>query len=79
MTTHHGGTGHKGKDGDLDSHIDITTKGDIGGIDLGPNNDNESTNSLDTTLAFGGSEADGHLGNLLPSSQANFTMYSQEK
>ena len=32
MTTHHGGTGHTGKDGDLDSHIDITTEGDTGGI-----------------------------------------------
>ena len=40
MNTHHGGTGCTGKDGDLDSHVDITTEGDTGGIDIGPNNDN---------------------------------------
>ena len=34
MTTHHGGTGHTGKDGDLDSYVDITTKGDTGCIDI---------------------------------------------
>ena len=79
MTTHHRGTGHTGKDGDLNSHADITTEGDTGGIDIGPNNNNESTNSLDTTLAFGGSEADGCLSDLLASSQANLTIITREK
>ena len=43
MTTCHGGTGCTGQDGDLNSHIDITTEGDTGGIDIGLDNDNEST------------------------------------
>ena len=80
MTTHHRGTGHTGKDGDLNSHIDITTKGDIRGIDIGPNNNNESTKCLDTMLTFGGLEVDGHLSNLLPSSQTNLTVsYERNK
>ena len=73
MTTCHRGTECTGKVRDLDSHIE-----DTGGIDIGPNNDNECTNSLDTTLAIGGSEADGHLGTLLPSSQANLTILTRE-
>ena len=73
MTTHHGGTGQPGKDRDLSSHVK-----DTGGIDIGPNNNNESTNSSYTMLAFGGSETDGCLGNLLPSSQANFTILTRE-
>ena len=52
MTTHHGGTGHIWEDGDLNSHIDITTKEDSRGIDIGPNNNNESTNSSDAALLF---------------------------
>ena len=72
MTTNHGGTGCTGEDRELDSHVK-----DTGGIDLGPNNDNESTNSLDTILAFGGLEADGCLGDLLPSSQANLTILTR--
>ena len=54
---------------DINSHVEDTE-----GIDLGQNNDNESTNSLDTMLAFGGLEAEGCLGNVLPSSQANVTV-----
>ena len=73
MTTHHGGTGHTGKDKDLNSHVENTR-----GIDIGPDNDNESTNSSDTTPAFGGSEADDHLSDLLPSSQANLTTLTRE-
>ena len=34
--------------------------------------------SLDTMLAFGGSEVDGYLGNLLASSQANLTMLTRD-
>ena len=47
-------------------------------MDIGPNNDNESTNSLDTMIAFGGSEADGHLGDLLPNSKANLGILARE-
>ena len=73
MTTCHRGTGHTGEDRDLNFHIE-----DTGGIDIGPNNDNESTNSLHTMLAYEGSEADGCLSNLLPSSQANLTILTRE-
>ena len=73
MTTHHRGMGHTGEDRDLDSHIKDTR-----GIDIGPDNDNESTNSWDTTFASGGSETDGHLCNLLPRSQANLTILTKE-
>ena len=65
MTTHHGGAGHTSEGRDLDSHLE-----DIGGIDVDSSNDNEGTGHSDTTLAFGGSEADGCLSDLLPSSQA---------
>ena len=61
------------KDRDLDSHIEDTR-----GIEIGPNNDNESINSSDTMTAFGGSEADGHLGNLLHNGQANISMLVRE-
>ena len=78
MTTHHRGTWHTGKDGDINFHVDITTVGDIGGINIGPNNDNESTNTLVTMLAFGGSEADGCLSDLLLSSLATLTRLTRE-
>ena len=73
MTTCHGGTGCTGKDRELSSHVEGTR-----GIDIGPKNDNESTNSSDTTIAFGGLEADGHLDNLLHSSQANLTVLKEK-
>ena len=73
MTTCHRGAGHAVKDRDLDFHIEDTR-----GIDIGPHNDNESTNSSDTMTAFGGSEADGHLGNLLPNSEANLSIHRRE-
>ena len=78
MTTCHGGTEHTAKDRHINSHIDIATKEDTRGIDIGPNNDNESPNSSDTMLAFGGSEVDSHLSNLLPSSQANLTVFTRK-
>ena len=40
MTTCYGGTGHTGKDRELNSHVE-----DTAGIDIGPDNDNASTNS----------------------------------
>ena len=51
---------------DLNSHVEYARN-----IDTGLDHDNESTNSSDTMIAFGGSEADGHLGNLLPNSQTD--------
>ena len=71
VTTHHEGTGHTDKDRELNSHIE-----DTGGIDIGPNNDNESTNSSDSTIAFGGSEANGC--DLLHSSQVKVTVLTRE-
>ena len=47
MTICCGGAGRTGKDRDLDSHIEDTR-----GMDIGPNSDNESTNSSDTTINF---------------------------
>ena len=78
MATHHWGTGHTGEDWNLNSHIDFTTEGDTRGIDIGPDYDNESTSSSDTMLAFGGFETDGHLSDLLSSSQANLTILTRE-
>ena len=36
------------------------------GIDICPDNDNAGTNSLDAMIAFRGTEAEGHLSDLLP-------------
>ena len=68
MTTHHGGAGHAGKDKDLNSH-----KEDARNID-----DNESTNSSETTLVFGGSEMDGCFGDLLPNIQVDLNILHRE-
>ena len=73
MTTHHRDTGHTCEDRDLDFHVE-----DIGGIDIGPNNDNDSTNSSGTTIAFGELEEDGHCSNILHSNQANVTIHTRE-
>ena len=66
MTTGHGGAGHACEDRDLYSHVE-----DARNIDMGPPNDNESTSRSDTTIAFRGSEADGHLSDLLPNGLAD--------
>ena len=68
MNTHHRGVGHVGKDRDLDSHVEDTRNID----------DNESTNSSETMIAFGGLEADGHLSNLPPNSQADLYILARE-
>ena len=47
MTTQDGGAGNTDRDRDLNSYIE-----DTGGMDIGPYNDNESTNSSDTLIAF---------------------------
>ena len=73
MTTCHGGAGHTGKDRDLNSYIE-----DTGGMDIGHDNDNESTSSSDTTIAFKGSEADGCLSDILSNSQANLDIFTTE-
>ena len=67
------GVGHAGKYRDLNSHIE-----NAGNIDMGPKNDNESTNSVDTMIAFRGTEADGHLSVLLPNSQADVNILARE-
>ena len=73
MTTCHKGTGHAHEDRDLNSNV-----GDARNIDIGPDHDNESTNSSDTTIAFRGSEADGHLSNHLPNSHADLKILTRE-
>ena len=42
------------------------------------NDNNESTHSLDTTVAFGELETDGHLGNPLPNNQLNLSILARE-
>ena len=64
----HVGTGHTGKDWNLNSYVDIGTDGDTRGIDIGPDNDNKNTDSLDTMLTFGGLAVDGCHSNLMASS-----------
>ena len=41
-------------------------------------NNNESTNGSETTITFGGSVADGCLGDLLPNNQADLNILSRE-
>ena len=72
MATNHGGEGCP-VDRDSNPHIE-----DIEGINTGPDNDNGSTSSSDTTIAFGGSEADGHPSKLIPSNQAKLTALMRE-
>ena len=47
-------------------------------MDIGPKNDNESINSLDTMTVFRGSEADGQLRDLLLNSQAHLGILARE-
>ena len=68
MTTCHGGAGHAGEDRNLNSHIEDTANID----------NNESTNSPETTIAFGGSGTDGHLGEPLPNSQVDLNILATE-
>ena len=68
MTTCHRGVGHVGEGRDLDSYIEYTRNID----------DNESTNSSETKIAFRGSEANGHLGDLPPNSQADLHILTRE-
>ena len=70
--THHRGAGCP-VDRDIDLHIEETE-----GINTGPDSDNESTSGTDTTIVFGGSEADGHPNELIPSNQTNVTALMRE-
>ena len=45
---------------------------------MGPDNDNESTSGLHTTVAFGGSEANDHPIECIPSNQAKLTAFMRE-
>ena len=72
MATHDRGAGCP-VDIEIDPHI-VDTEG----INTGPDNDNESTSGSDTTIAFGGSEADGHPSKLIPSNQAKLTALMRE-
>ena len=66
VTTCHGGAGHAGEDRDSNSHVEDTRNID----------DNESTNSSETIIAFEGS--DGHLSDLLPNSQGDLKILERE-
>ena len=59
--------GHTGKDVDLDSYVEDTRNMD----------DNESPNSSETIIVFRGSDADGHLSDLLPNSQADLNILTK--
>ena len=58
---------------DINLHIEDTE-----GINTGPDNDNESASGSDTTIAFGGSEADGYPSELIHSNQAKLTALMRE-
>ena len=60
MATNHGGAGCP-----VDRNIDLQIE-DMEGINIGQDKDNESTSGLETTIAFGGSEADSHPSELIP-------------
>ena len=68
MTTHYGGMGCAVEDRILNSHRE-----DTGNID-----ENESTNSSESTIAFGGSEAGGCLSDLLSSGQADLKIFTRK-
>ena len=69
MATCHGGAGCP-IDRDIDLHVE-----DAEGINTGLDNDDESTSGSGTTIALGGSEADGHPNELIPSNQAKLTAF----
>ena len=64
MATCSGGAGCP-IDRDINLHIEDTE-----GINTGLINDDENTSGLNTTVALGGSEAEGHPDELIPSNQA---------
>ena len=73
MVTCHRGTGCP-VDRDINLHIEVKE-----GINTGPgNNNNESTSGSDTTIAFGGSEAEGFPSKFIPCNQAKLTALTRE-
>ena len=70
IDTHHRGAGHP-IDRDLNLHVEDAEAMGIG-------NDNESISGLDTTVAFGGLEAEDNPTELLPSNQAKLTALTRE-
>ena len=72
MATHHRGVGYP-VNRDINLHIE-----DMEGIKTGPDDDNESTSGSDTTIDFGGSEADGHPSKHTPSNQVKLTALMRE-
>ena len=71
-------TCHGGARCPIDRDIDLQIE-DVECINTGPDKD-EGTCGSDTTIAFGGSEADGHLNELIPSNvQEKYTIYINEK
>ena len=72
VASHHGGAGHP-----VDRYINLHIE-DMEGINTGPDNNNVSTSGSDTTIAFGGSEADGHPSKLIPSNQAKLMALMRE-
>ena len=60
-------------DSDINLHIE-----DMEGINTGLINHDESTSSPDTTVALGGSEAEGYPNELIPSNQATLTALARE-
>ena len=71
MATHHGGAGCP-VNSDINLHIE-DTEGITGLV-----NDNESTSGLDTTVALGGPETEGHPDELIPANQTKLIALTRE-
>ena len=72
MATHHRDVGCP-IDSDIDLHIEDTE-----GINTGLINDDESTSGSDTRVALGGSVAEVHPDELIPSNQTKLTALTRE-
>ena len=72
MATHHRDAGCL-VDRDIDLYIEDTE-----GTNTGSDNDNESTTGSDTTIAFGGSEVDGHPSDHMANNHAKVTALTRE-
>ena len=70
MAAHHGGVGCP-VDRDINLHIEDAET-------TGLENDNVSNSALETTIALGGPEAEGHPNELIPSNQAKLTALMRE-
>ena len=61
----------------IERYINLHIEG-MDGINMGPDNDNESASGLDTTIALVGSEADSHTNELTSSNQAKLIALLRE-